>query len=216
MSVKLPNGAQLAIASAFGASKSMTAVSNASQAVATLESSHGVIANDILVVTSGWARLNDRVVRAESVSTNDVTLDDIDTSDTTYYPATSGTGSVREVSTWQAITQVLGFSTSGGDMRRTNYQFLDEFDERSLPAGVSAKNITLELGDDQSLAWWTVLRAASDAKTAYPLRITLPGGAKIYANGVWHFDETPSMNKDQIMVVRATIDLSARITRYAS
>ena len=57
-------GLQLAIASTYGASKSMTAVSNASTGVATLASSHGIVLGDVMEMTSGWKRLNNRIVRA--------------------------------------------------------------------------------------------------------------------------------------------------------
>ena len=83
MSVKIPNGSTLYIGSTYGASKVMSVVTNAAEAVATLEASHGVVANDILVVTSGWSRLNARVLRAKTVSTNDVTLEGFVTTDTT-------------------------------------------------------------------------------------------------------------------------------------
>ena len=42
MSVSLPNGALIAIAASYGASKNMTALTNANPGVATLEAAHGV------------------------------------------------------------------------------------------------------------------------------------------------------------------------------
>lgn len=216
LGVMLPDGSQIAVASTFGTSKTMSAITNATEAVATLEASHGVIENDILVVTSGWARLNSRVVRADSVATNDVTFEDIDTSNTVYHPAGSGTGSIKEVTAWQALSNILDVQTTGGDPRNATYQFLDEFDERSLPSGISAKRITFTFADDQSVAWWTVLRAISAAKTPYPLRITLPNGNVIYRNGVWHFDEDASFSRGQVMAVSAVFDAVAPLTRYSA
>ena len=46
MAITLAVGTQVAIASAYGASKTMSAISNATAAVATLEASHGVIVGD--------------------------------------------------------------------------------------------------------------------------------------------------------------------------
>jgi hypothetical protein len=59
----------------------MTAVSNANPGVATLEASHGVALNDIIEVTSGWPRLNGRIVKAGTVNVNDVPLVGINTSE---------------------------------------------------------------------------------------------------------------------------------------
>ena len=80
MSVKLPNGTTFAIATAYGASKNMTAVTNADPGVATLEASHGITTGDFFEVTSGWSRLTNKIVKAGTVATNDVPLLGIDTS----------------------------------------------------------------------------------------------------------------------------------------
>ena len=48
MSVKLPTGTTFAIATAYGASKTMSAVTNANPGVATLEAAHGVVLGDFM------------------------------------------------------------------------------------------------------------------------------------------------------------------------
>ena len=97
MSVRVPNGSIVAIASGYGASKAMSALSNADPGVATLEASHGIATGEYMEVTSGWGRLSGKVVRAGTVATNSVPLEGIDTTLTSIYPAGGGTGSVREI-----------------------------------------------------------------------------------------------------------------------
>ena len=92
MSVKLPNGSLVYIASGYGAAKTMSVLTNASEAVATLEAAHGVVEGDFIEVTSGWSRLTNKIVRAGTISTNDVQLDLYDTTSTTIYAAGAGTG----------------------------------------------------------------------------------------------------------------------------
>lgn len=217
MSLTLPNGMQLAVASTYGAAKTMSALSNAADAVATLESSHGVTTNDILELSSGWPGVNDRIVRASGVATNDVTLEDLDTSSTTKYPAGSGTGSVREITAWTAVTQILGISKTGGDQQFQIFQFLEEEgDERSIPTVRSAQSLTLTLGDDQTLSWYAVLKAASDSREATAFRITLKSGAKIYFNAIVALNEIPSLETNAPMALTCTLSFTAPLTRYAS
>ena len=63
MSITLATGTQVAIASTYGTGFTITAISNANPAVATLSAAHGVVVNDLIEITSGWDRLNGRVVR---------------------------------------------------------------------------------------------------------------------------------------------------------
>lgn len=216
MAVRLPDGATISIGTTVGSSKTMSAISNATQAVATLEASHGVVANDIIIITSGWSQLNGKVVRAESVSTNDVTLDDVDTSDTTVYPASSGTGSIVEVTAWTQITQVVSATFSGGEQQFATYRFLEDSFERQLPTQKSAMALTLEVGDDQSLAHWSALVAADAARTNKAVRVVLPGGAKLYFPAVITFNPNPTLSLGEVMRNQVTMSLQATMQRYAS
>lgn len=216
MAVNLPNGAVVSIASTYGASKSMSALTNATEGVATLEATHGVIVGDLVEVTSGWTRLSGVIARAKTVVTNDVTLEGINTSSTARYPAGSGIGSVREISAWTAITQIVSWQGQGGETQFTTYSFLDDDAQRQIPTSTSPESITFELGDDQSLPWYSVLLAANDDRLARAVRVVLPSGAILLYNGVVSFNKSPTMNKDNIMTLRGSLSLSAPVTRYAS
>lgn len=199
-----------------GASKTMSAITNASAAVATLEASHGFIATDIGIFTSGWSKLNGRVVRISAVSVNDVTLEGINTSNTTDYPAGSGTGSVVEVTAWTQITQVIEASFSGGEQQFTTYSFLEDSFERQLPTQKSAMSLTLQIGDDQSLAHYQPLLDADRDRTNKAIRISLPGGAKLYFPAVVTFNPNPTLTKGSVMTNQVTLSLQAEMVRYSS
>lgn len=216
MALNLPNGSSVAIASTIAASKAMSAVSNAAEAVATLEAAHGVVVSDILIVSSGWSELDQRVARASAVATNDVTLEDINTASTLRFPAGSGIGSVREISAWTAITQILEFDTVGGDQQFFQYQFLESYSQRQIPTVRSPQSINMALGDDQSLPWYDVIVAAAEGGAPVPMRITLPSGAKLFYNGYWSINKTPRMSVNNAMAVDVTFAFAAELTRYAS
>lgn len=214
MSVALPNGALFAIASTYGAVKSMTAISNAVGAVATLEASHGVIVSDVVEVTSGWTKLNGRLAKATAVATNDVTFGGIDTSNTTRYPAGSGIGSVREVTAWTQLSQVLDVQTSGGDQGFATYSFLEDDTEHQIPTVRSPITLNIDLGDDATLPWYAVLSAADEDRLVRALRLTLPSGAIIYYNGIVSLNRTPTLTKNNVMALKATFSLQSAPTRY--
>lgn len=215
MAVSLPNGATIAIASGYGSPVTVTALSNADPGVATA-TAHGLSDGDILEVTSGWSRLNQRIARVDDAATNVFDLEGIDTSDTDRYPAGSGTGSVREVTGWQQITQILESTSQGGEQQFTNYSFLEDDTERQIPTQKSAQSLTLSIADDDTLAHYAVLDAADDDREPRAIRITLPSGAKLFYNCYVTLNKTPSLTKNEVMAQQVTLSLVAPVTRYSA
>lgn len=216
MAAVVADGTLVAIATTYGSSKTMSAVSNASSAVATLESSHGVVENDIVEASSGWPDLDDKILRADSVSTNDVTLEGFSTSNTTKFPAGSGTGSVREITAWTSIGQVLTIATEGGEPRYLDYQFLNELNQRRIPLSKAPLTLTLTLADDITLAQQATIRTAEEGGVPVAMRLTLPNGSKIYMNGYWTMSNLPSINTGQINSRTVGFALTSLPTEYSS
>lgn len=211
----LPNGSTISIATGYAVVRTMSAITNATEAVATLAASHGVLANDIIEVTSGWAKLNSRVAQVKSVTTNDVTLKSINTTNTQLYPAGSGTGSVRVVSGWTQISQILDSSAAGGEQQFYTYQFLEDTDtERQLPTIRSARSISLTVADDPTLPHYAILDAADQDRLPRALRLSMPSGAVIYYNGYVSFNKTPTLTKNEAMALNVTFSLAAEPIRY--
>lgn len=215
MAVSLPNGVLFAIATAYAAADTVSALTNANPAVATA-TAHGLSNGDFVVLNSGWAKLNGRVVRVAGVTTNTFELEGIDTSDTTLYPAGSGTGTATKVETWTQISQVLDVQTSGGDMQFANYSFMEQDFETQLPTQASPMVMNLTLADDASLAGYQAIKTAAEKRDTRAVKGTLPSGSLILYNGYTSFNETPTMTKNQVMGVKATFNLLAKPVRYSS
>lgn len=215
MAVQLPNGAVVAIASGYGATKSMSVLSNANPAVATLEASHGITDSDFLEVTSGWSRLTDKIVKAGTVSTNDVPLLGIDTSLTGIYPTGSGVGSIREITGWTQLSQILTSGSSGGEQQFLEYQFLESDSNKRIPTTKSASGLTFSVADDPTLAGYVLASQANDDRLARAVRVTLPGGAIILYNAFISLNKTPSLTVNELMAVEVTLSLLAEPVRYA-
>lgn len=215
MSVKLPNGSVVSIASTYAAAKTVTVATNASECVMT-SAAHGYANGDILEVTSGWSRLSGRLARIKSVATDTFVLESIDTTDTTKFPAGSGIGTVRKITAWTQLTQVMEFAKQGGEQQFATYSFLEDDTERQIPTQKSAESFTVSLGDDQTLPWYAVLDAADQDRLQRGLKLALPSGAFIYANAFATLNRTPTMTKNEVMQLSATFSLVAPVTRYAS
>ena len=206
MSITLAIGTQVQIASAYGTSKAMSALSNASEAVATLESGHSVGAGDYFEMTSGWARATSRMFRAKSVSTNDVTVEGFNTSSTTLFPAGSGTGSVREISTWATITQLTRqLQVSGGTQQYADVSTLDDVLDKRLPTTRGAIDVSLPVFFDPSLSWWATVLAASETSTPTAVRFLFPNGSKLLAVAYWSLQQVPTIEDSTL---RSRIDMS--------
>lgn len=216
MAVSLPNGAIVAIASGYEALKIMSAVSNANPGVATLEAAHGVATGDLIEVKSGWSRLNDRIVRAGTVATNSVPLTGIDTSSTVRFPAGSGVGSVRKISGFTQLAQIVGSTSEGGEQQFTTYQFLEADSEVRIPTNKSAAGITFTVADDPSLPGYILAQAANEDRLARAVRITLPSGSVLLYNAYISLAPIPSLTVNEIMTVQATLSLLSAPVRYAS
>lgn len=216
MSVTLPNGSTIAIASGYGASKNMTAVSNAATAVATLEASHGVANTEMIEVNSGWSRLNGKIVRAANLATNNIDLEGIKTTDTSAYPAGGGVGTVREITGFTQILGILGVQSEGGQQQFATFQELEADQEKRIPTSKSASGLTLTVADDPSLAWYALVELANDDRNPRAVRITLANGAKIYYNAYVSLNKTPSLNPNNPMTLQVTLSLLNEPVRYAS
>jgi hypothetical protein len=216
MSISLPNGALIAIASGYGAAKTMSALTNASPAVATLEASHGVIVGDILEVTSAWSRLTNKIVRASAVATNDVSLEGIDTLLTSIYPAAGGTGTVREITGWTQLSQILSSSSTGGEQQFLDYQLLEGDAQKRIPTVKSAGGLSFSVADDPTLAGYILASAANDDRLPRAVRITLPSGAILLYNAYISLNKTPSLTVNEIMSVEVTLSLLAEPVRYTA
>lgn len=217
MTVSVAVGASVYFASALGTSLTMSAVSNASTAVATVGTSHGIGTGDYVVITaSGWSLLNGRAARVVGTDGTSVTLEGIDTSSTALYPAGQGTGSMKEVTTWTQITQIAGVDSSGGDQNFADSSTLEDTDDKQIPTSRSPIAYTFTVHDDPTLSWYSSLRTVADAGTAMPMRLSKPGGGKYLVNGYWSFGENPAISRTETTKVRVTFTASSRPLNYAT
>jgi len=215
MSVTLPNGSIVAIASGMGAAVAITAASNAAECVVTA-AGHGLVVGDFARITSGWSRLTDKVVRVGAVASNDVTLEDYDTTDTDVYPAGSGTGTIEKVTGWTQLSQILQSSSNGGEQQFLEYQFLEADAQKRIPTFKNAAGLTFSVADDPSLPGYQLAAVANDDRAARPVRVTLANGSKILYNCYISLNKTPTLTVNELMACEVTMSMLNEPVRYAA
>lgn len=215
MAFSIPDGTTIHLGTSFGTSVAVTGISNASTAVASA-TSHGFANGDMVIIKSGWQRANERVFRVANVSAGTFELEGLDTSDVNAFPVGTSSGSAQKILTFTQITQVIGISTSGGEQQFATVSPLEADFEIQIPTMYSAQTISMEIGDDPTLAGYQALKKAADARAIRPLLMVNKNGSKIYYYGYVSLNETPTKNKGQVDTVNSTFSLLSRPVRYAA
>lgn len=212
---QVPTGTLFFIASAYAASKTVTAVTNATEAVVT-SAAHGFSAGDAVEITSGWGRINRRVYEIGAVTTDSFKLVGQDTTNTTFFPAGLGVGTVRKITTFQQITNVLTVSSSGGDPKQIEYKFLESDVGFNINDGFAATSYTLELDADAfSTAGYAAMKTLTEVQTDTCLKMTTRNGARVYQPATCALNETIQIADGQINKIKVSFSGNNRATRFA-
>lgn len=214
MGQQIPNGAQLSIASVMATGIAVTAATNATAAV--LSVANTFVVGDYVEFVSGWARATNRLYRLSAVSVSTATLEGLDTTSTVNFPVGAGTGTVRKVTTFVPVLQILDFQTEGGEAQTQTFKYLENEAETEFISGTSAAAYTFNIADDITLAGFVALKAVSDTKVQTGFRMVLPSGGIVVSAVKAFVNQNPSLTVDQLITVSARISLQGSITRYAS
>jgi Phage tail tube protein, TTP len=215
MAYSFAEGSVFQFSKTFAAAKTITAVTNASPAVAT-SSAHGYVDNDIVLVESGWEDLNESVVKVDQIDANSFSLLGVNATDTNFFPAGAGTGTAKLVSNWKAMPQVLSISSSGGDPRFTTVQPLAKRNATNIPTGFNAASITITMAYDPANAVYQEMLDISRGLQKVAFRMVLAGGVQALGYGYLSVSEVPQLNNNQVNQVTASFSLLARPVSYSS
>lgn len=215
MSVSLPNGSTVAIATGYNAADVMSILSNGDPAQATA-TGHGITDGKYVEVTSGWSKLTDRIMRVDNPATNTLELEGFDSSSTTDYPAGGGIGSLREITGFTQLTQIVNSTSEGGEQQFLTYQFLESDSQKRIPTTKTPAGITFTVADDPTLPGYLIAKAANDDRKQRAILVTLSNGQKLLYNAYVSLSVIPSLTVNELMTVQVTLSLLAEPTRYAS
>ena len=210
----LPTGTIYAVATVFATAKTITAVSNAVEGVVTCVA-HGYVDGAIVQILSGWGRLNRRIVRVKSSAVNTFVMEGIDTTNLNFYPAGSGVGTVKSVTTFQQISKILSPTASGGGPKTVTVKFLESDVETKINDGFEAITESFDIDADEfGGAAYAALVSLSEIQTDTVLRKTLRTGSVIFTPCRISFNQNPKLSEGAIITNSVSIDGNGLVTRY--
>jgi hypothetical protein len=215
MGYKIPNGGYFQHAATYDAVLAFTALSNAAEAVATVTGGT-LSAGDIVLLSSGWSKLDNKVVRVKAATTTAITLEGIDTTDTTIFPAGSGVGSMKKVLTWVQIPQISDLAFSGGEQNYLDVVFLEDSQGKQIPTDQSATSMTLTIADDPVKPFNAVLMKADARKQVEAARLVLPGTDQLLYGTYTSFSKQPAVSRSNLLTRTVSLALQSEPTRYLS
>lgn len=215
MSFSLPDGSKFFISTGVAAALTVSGLSNANPAVAT-STAHGLLAGDEILLYSGWEDANESVFRVASPAANTFAVSGLDTTDTQWFPAGTGTGTAAKISGWQEIQQLTNVAASGGDAQFATVELLSRRNAIQIPTRFNATSLTLTMADDPNLAGYQALQSASRGLKQRAFKLLLAGGGTAYGFGYVALNEMPQLNKGQVNTVTASLSLTGRFIRYSS
>lgn len=214
MAFRLPNGATFDFAATYGESVTVTAISNATEAVVSAPD-HELAAGDIVVMTTGWVRLSERSFRVKSVVADvSFVLEKVDTTDVSRFPAGASAGSVKKVATWVNIPQITEVASSGGEQGFYTFGFLEENQDRQIPTTKSPSVLTLTVADDPAQPFVPVVEKADELVDNQVQRLNLVNGDIILFVSVATITNTPSLQRNNLMTRTITLAQQGVTTRY--
>ncbi|MFS1538217.1 MAG: phage tail tube protein [Candidatus Phlomobacter fragariae] len=125
MAYNIPNGSRVYVANKYADKITITAATNATEAVLTVDAIGSIKAGDIVQIDSGWKKMSG-AFRVKAAANTSITLKSIDTTDRTVFPVGGAKGSLKKVEEWEGMAQVMTLSTKGGEQQTQEIQFFED------------------------------------------------------------------------------------------
>lgn len=215
MAYYFPEGAQVQFSNTLGAAITVSAATNANPTVLTTSAAHGLTTGDEVLFTSGWEDATDNIFRVTVLTSTTLSLQGLDATNTGFYPAGSGGGSLYKVTGWTTVPQILTVSTTGGDARFTTVSPMAKRNDINIPTGFNPTSTSLTMGHDPANATYQTMLGLSRTQAKCAIKTVLTGGASIYSYGYLSVSEAPQLNRNQVNQVSAAMTALGRVISYA-
>lgn len=213
---RTPSGTITSVATAFGAAKAVSIITNAVEAVVTCVG-HGFTNGDIVEMTSGWSGINKRAFRIKGVAGDTFTLERCNTSNVNLFTPGAGIGTVRKPTDWVQLDRTMNHSGSGGDVKTANVKFAETDVEVVLPDGFTAVQRTFEMDADMiGTPGYDALVTLTQVQTDTIVKRLAKTGAFQLICGKVALNEEEIEQEGSIVRVKGSILGQGRSTRYPS
>lgn len=213
----LSNGTQVFVEGSRGTAIDVTAISNAATPVLTVSNTASLAVGDYLLFTSSASTLlADKQVRVTAISDTSVTVEGIDTSSTTKFPA-GLTGEVVKITSWFEVPCVQDVSTDGGEQQFVNFQCLSDDREQRIPTYKSAVTNTFTFAHDYTNPVYPVLRNYDESGQVVAIRLFVPRAQEMrLQSGTIAFNDTPTIGVNEIETVSIAVSIRGRLSSVAA
>lgn len=212
MATKVWSNVQVAMQSALGSSKTITAITKANPAVCT-STSHG-LANGAIVVLSvqGMWQLDTYTARVANVAANTFELEGVDS---TLFD-TFSSGSAQEITFGTTFSTIGDITTSGGDFEQIDITTIHDSTKKFIPGAASPVDVSGNFNWDPADAGQVAMKSASQSRALRAFRITFSDGTKWYFTGYPAFTGTPTGSAQQKVTSPFKVGGYGRPSFYAS
>ena len=216
MAYYFPPGTKYFYSNTLAGAKTVTAVTNASPAVATAVT-HGYTDADPVFFASGWQDAANTVFEVDQLTVDTFSLLGLNALDTNIYAAGTGGGTTQKISGWVEIPQILTASTSGGGIKYGTISPLGSRQDTKQPIGFEAVGVDLKLGYDPANVTIQAMQALTRVNGKVALKLVLPGGGRVYGYGNIACSEFPEIGgKESPLQITAGIGFDGRAISYGA
>ncbi len=167
----------VAVQTALAAAVNITAISKASQGVATAANTYA--AGDVVLLTvAGMTELNSRVVRVSAPSAGSFTLEGVDT---TLF-GTFASGTAQKITFGAAAATFQDVTGSGGEAASTDITTIHDDTTKEIPGVKSAASYSFTSLWDPSDPALVELKKADDNKGTRAIVLSFASSAKVFFN----------------------------------
>ncbi|MFZ2309599.1 MAG: phage tail tube protein [Rhodoferax sp.] len=215
MAYYFPEGGKFYYSTTFAAAKTISALSNGNPAVAT-STAHGYVDDDEILITSGWDDVHESVFKVDQLSADTFSLLGMDSTNTDFFPAGTGTGTAQKVSSWIEIPQILTIDNSGGDPKFGTITPLSRRNAINVPIGFNPETLTLTLGHDPANATYQAMLAIGRVLTKCAFKQVVPGGLVTYGYGYMVTSSRAKQSAGNANSVSCTLSIQGQSISYGS
>jgi len=212
MGAKTWTNVQVAMQSAIGSAKTITAVTKANPGVAT-STAHGFANGDVLILAiQGMWQIDLQTVRAANVTANTFELEGIDT--TAFDTFVSGNACALTFGT--TFSTMGDFTVSGGDFEMIDTTTIHDQTKKTQPGYASPIECSGNFNWDPSDAGQIAMKNASQARITRGFKIQFSDGSKWYFTGIPGYTGSPGGSAGAKVTSPFKISGNGRASFYAS
>lgn len=208
---------QVAIQSALGTPKTITAISKHSPGYVT-STAHGFVDGDyVLIASQGMFQVDARVFRVDAnvLSPGDPNIFALEGEDTTLYD-TFSSGTATKITFGTTMTTATGLTASGGDFDFIDVTTIHDNIKKQVPGLASAAVYTFENLWDPSDTALIALKSASDNQALRAIKFTFAGSQKVVFDGYVGCTLLPTGTAQDKVITSTTLTMFGRPTIYSS